>query len=164
MATFKRWDGNIKDLECPICPKKIGSYFNIHRHLKTLHKNAKVVHRDVQNFKDSVDATQFEEKNAVATLYCQVNSAASIHRKVNFDIECRNCINQIGCSILFKNKSELKQQIQLNHNNEPKKLMFCCSFDASLKHIEEEVCIFEDSVDATHFEEKMLFLKSFQDY
>jgi len=32
--------------------------------------------------------------------------------------------------------------------------MFKCSFDASLKPIEEEVYNFEDSVDATHFEEK----------
>jgi hypothetical protein len=32
--------------------------------------------------------------------------------------------------------------------------MFKCSFVASLKPIEEEVYNFEDSVDATHFEEK----------
>jgi hypothetical protein len=55
---------------------------------------------------------------------------------------------------MFKDKSELEQHLQLNHNNKPKKLMFKCSFETSPIPIEEDVHNFEDSVDATHFEEK----------
>ena len=135
---------NIKNFECHICAKQFGSNFNLHQHLKTVHKNAKVVHGDVQNFKNSVGVIQFEKKNV----------ATALHRQVNFDIECRLCINQIDCSIMFKDKSELEQHLQLNHNNKPKKLMFKCSFETSPIPIEEDVHNFEDSVDATHFEEK----------